>query len=74
MRRILDYEKELLLNLDLIAVAQDSLGIMARPYKVCLYVCVTVLYVCVSVCYRKLTNLGLILLLRVMSSFLVTMP
>ncbi|CAH0598358.1 unnamed protein product [Chrysodeixis includens] len=33
MNKITAYEKQLLLNLDLIAVGQDPLGIMAKPYK-----------------------------------------
>ncbi|XP_068624210.1 alpha-galactosidase A-like [Battus philenor] len=32
LSKITDYEKKLLLNLDLIAVGQDPLGIMAQPY------------------------------------------
>nr|XP_026491926.1 alpha-N-acetylgalactosaminidase-like [Vanessa tameamea] len=32
MNKITPYEKELLLNLDLLAIAQDPLGIMGRPY------------------------------------------
>ncbi|XP_050669400.1 alpha-N-acetylgalactosaminidase-like [Leptidea sinapis] len=33
MKKITDYEKQLLLNLDLIAIAQDSLGVMGKPYE-----------------------------------------
>ncbi|KOB79089.1 Alpha-N-acetylgalactosaminidase [Operophtera brumata] len=33
MRKVLHYERKLMLNLNLIAAAQDPLGIMARPYK-----------------------------------------
>ncbi|CAH0714864.1 unnamed protein product, partial [Brenthis ino] len=32
MNKITQYEKQLLLNLDLISIAQDALGIMAKPY------------------------------------------
>ncbi|XP_045762469.1 alpha-N-acetylgalactosaminidase-like isoform X1 [Maniola jurtina] len=32
MTRISEYEKKLLLNLNLIAIAQDPLGVMAKPY------------------------------------------
>ncbi|KAJ8708621.1 hypothetical protein PYW08_010003 [Mythimna loreyi] len=34
MKRITPYEKQLLQNMDLIAIAQDPLGIMAEPYDV----------------------------------------
>ncbi|XP_063897321.1 alpha-N-acetylgalactosaminidase [Helicoverpa armigera] len=33
MKKITPYEKKLLQNLDIIAVAQDPMGIMAQPYK-----------------------------------------
>lgn len=34
MTRVKGYEKNLLLNLDLMAIARDPLGIMARPYRI----------------------------------------
>ncbi|CAH4029707.1 unnamed protein product [Pieris brassicae] len=33
MEKITEYERELLLNLELLAIAQDPLGIMAKPYE-----------------------------------------